>query len=184
MTKQVRGLRLARSVMRVGINKMRRCPSEFSLEREWGLTIVELMVTIAVLAILAAIAAPSFVNLIRENQAASVSNELLGAVQLARGEAIKRMKDVDVSLSIGENGWTAEVAEGATTIRSINHEVGTIEIGGDATITFDYLGRVKDLDDHILSLSHSSDSSIARSLIVEPSGRSCIVRATDASGCD
>lgn len=162
---------------------MRRCPSEFYFEREQGLTIVELMVTIAVLAILATIAAPSFVNLIRENQAASVSNELLGAVQLARGEAIKRMKDVDVSVSASGDGWTAEVAEGATIIRSINHSAGTMNISEETSITFDYLGRVKDLAGDSFVLLHSSDSSIARSLIVEPSGRSCIVRSSDASAC-
>lgn len=170
--------------MRAGIKKMRCRSTRVSPEGKRGFTIVELMVTIAVLAILAAMAAPSFVNLIRENQATSVSNELLGAVQLARGEAIKRMKDVVVSVAASGNGWTAEVVEDTTTIRSIDHAVGTIDIGGSASLTFDYLGRVKGLAGGSFNLSHSSDSTIGRSLIVEPSGRSCVVRAVDATACD
>ena len=50
---------------------------------------IELMVAIFVLGIITAFAVPSFVNMINRNRLASQANELLGAIQYARTEAIR-----------------------------------------------------------------------------------------------
>ena len=55
----------------------------------FGFTLVELMVTIAVVAILAALALPSFSNSIRNTRLASTTNEFIAAVNLARSEAVR-----------------------------------------------------------------------------------------------
>lgn len=60
-----------------------------SLRRQYGFTLVELMVTVAVLAIVAAIAFPSFQGTLRSNRVASANNEVLGLLSLARSEAIR-----------------------------------------------------------------------------------------------
>ncbi len=54
-----------------------------------GFTLVELMVTIAIVAILAAVAFPSFESSLRSNRVATMTNELLGSFSLARSEAIR-----------------------------------------------------------------------------------------------
>ncbi|MCD0247857.1 Tfp pilus assembly protein FimT/FimU [Xanthomonas melonis] len=54
-----------------------------------GFTLVELMITIAVLAIVAAIGYPSFQGVIRSNRAATANNEVLGLLNLARSEALR-----------------------------------------------------------------------------------------------
>ncbi len=54
-----------------------------------GYTLVELMVTLAVVVILLLVAVPNFTDLLRKNRLSSASNNLIAAVSLARSEAIK-----------------------------------------------------------------------------------------------
>lgn len=57
--------------------------------RSRGFSLIELMVTIAIVAILAAIAFPSFQSSLRSNRLATTTNEMLASVALARSEAIR-----------------------------------------------------------------------------------------------
>jgi prepilin-type N-terminal cleavage/methylation domain len=58
--------------------------------RSRGFTLVELMITLAVLAIIMAIATPAFTGLVNSNRLTAQSNELVTAFQIARSEAIRR----------------------------------------------------------------------------------------------
>jgi len=55
-----------------------------------GFTLIELMVAVAVAAILAAIVVPSFHKLTISNTLAAVADDVVGAINLARMEAVKR----------------------------------------------------------------------------------------------
>lgn len=55
-----------------------------------GFTIIELMFTVAIAAILMMIAAPSFDQIIRNNRVSTETNKLASAIQEARTEAVKR----------------------------------------------------------------------------------------------
>ncbi len=61
-----------------------------SRARSRGFTILELMITVAVIAVLAGIAAPSFLSIIRANRIVTDNNDLISALTVARSEAIKR----------------------------------------------------------------------------------------------
>lgn len=67
-----------------------------------GVTLVELMVTISVLAILLAIAVPSFTEIILSSRLRSHANDFVATAILARGEAIKR--NTVVTLCASSNG--------------------------------------------------------------------------------
>lgn len=62
--------------------------------RQGGFTITELMLTIAVLALVTTLAVPSFVAMTKNNRLATQTNLLVSHVNLARSEAIKRGVEV------------------------------------------------------------------------------------------
>lgn len=59
-----------------------------------GFTIIELMMVVVILAILGAVALPSFQGLLASNRLTSAANDMLAGVMMARSEAIKRGKRV------------------------------------------------------------------------------------------
>lgn len=75
-----------------------------------GFTLLELLVTIAVLAILVALAVPSFTSIFNSNRLAAQSNEVVAALQMARSEAIKQNRRAVVCRSI--NGTSCAGSNG------------------------------------------------------------------------
>lgn len=80
-------------------------------KRQRGVTLVELMVTLAVLAILLAVGIPSWSETIRNNRLESAAHTFLNALNYARTEAIRRGQSVTVrkSGSQWEEGYFAFV---------------------------------------------------------------------------
>lgn len=87
-----------------------------SRQRQTGVTIIELMIVVAIAAILATIAAPSFSDLINRTRQTSTMTQLTADLNRARSEAIKRNRRVLVCVrnSAGtdcgtgtnwQNGW-------------------------------------------------------------------------------
>jgi type II secretion system protein H len=63
--------------------------STFHSMRERGFTMTELLIVLAVVAILSAVAAPSFRNVIRDMSVRSAADELVAGLQFARSEAVR-----------------------------------------------------------------------------------------------
>ncbi len=94
------------------------------MKRQAGVTLLELIVTMAVLALLVGIGIPSFNSVVRNNRLATQANELVAALSLARSEASKRGLPVSVCVSSGgatcdtgspdwADGWIVFVDAGA-----------------------------------------------------------------------
>lgn len=77
-----------------------------------GFTLIELMVTIALVSILMMVAVPSFTAFQRNAELTSFSNTLLASINAARGEAMKRGMQAMVVPTDGTNwssGWVVFV---------------------------------------------------------------------------
>jgi type IV fimbrial biogenesis protein FimT len=77
-----------------------------------GFTLIELMVTIALAAILMAIAAPSFMAFQRNAELTSFANSMVASINAARGEAMKRGRYamlVPADSTHWSSGWIAFV---------------------------------------------------------------------------
>jgi type IV fimbrial biogenesis protein FimT len=78
-----------------------------------GVTLVELLVALAVLAILATAAVPAFTTLIERHQLRGAANALYSDLLLARGEALRRNAPVGVAFGDGPAGaWCHAVTDG------------------------------------------------------------------------
>jgi type IV fimbrial biogenesis protein FimT len=83
----------------------------FSHRQQTGFTLIELMVVVALVAILTMLATPSFVSMIQSNRVSAEVNAFTGDLEFARSEAIKQGVPVSVCASsngsscLGANTW-------------------------------------------------------------------------------
>lgn len=73
-----------------------------------GMTLIEVMVTLAIVAVLGAVAAPSLKELLAKQRISSAKSELFSSLVRTRSEAIKLNRDVTIQQATGGwvNGWT------------------------------------------------------------------------------
>lgn len=64
-----------------------------------GFTLIEALVTVAIIGILAGLAAPAFVKMLERNRLKGAAEVLYNDLQLARTEAVKRNLDVELTFS-------------------------------------------------------------------------------------
>jgi type IV fimbrial biogenesis protein FimT len=76
--------------------------------RQRGLTLVELMVTLAVAIVLLAVGIPAFNTLTARDISATTVNGLVTALQQARAEAISRGRRVWVASANWNQGWSVQ----------------------------------------------------------------------------
>lgn len=92
---------------------------DYRTGRTRGFTMVELLITLAVSAILLSIAVPSFTDMVQNNRLTTQANQFIIALNYARSEAVKRAATIDViatnATSANEwgGGWKVAINGGA-----------------------------------------------------------------------
>ena len=122
------------------------------LFRQSGLSLIELMVVLAILAIVAFFGLPGFSEWAQNTQIRATTESLHSGLQLARSEAVRRNTGVEFRLSQslgnqGATGWTVIQVNGTSAIQSKPDQESSARIvvttqPADADmITFDGTGR-------------------------------------------
>ncbi len=85
-------------------------------EKAKGFTLVELLVTITVAAIMISVAFPAMGGFLQDKKLTAQANDLIAGIRATRGEAIKRRVTIDLEQKAGSwaNGW--EIQDAANTV--------------------------------------------------------------------
>ena len=134
-----------------------------------GFTLVELMIVLAVVAIFASLAAPSFRELTATQKVRSAVSALNESLWLARSEAIKRNTDVEFEFDSVSSGWTIQV--GGATLHS-QDPFANVDSGA-ARFVFNGYGRLTSRDGVPLTVE-VSQAGVARCVTVTSTGRTTV----------
>jgi len=127
-----------------------------------GVTLIELMVTVAVLAIGLSLAAPSFTQQIANYRLRTASESIINGLNYARAEAVRRNSPVSFTLDAGGSGWeVAQVSPAASLQSRANGDspgVAAASTTASRVVTFTPTGFV---DNSVVRLSQINLSSAA-----------------------
>ncbi len=149
-----------------------------SRSREAGFTLIELMVTLAVAAIMMTMAVPSFTAMTKNNRLTTQTNQLVTALNLARSEAINRRATInvvatDASSSGNEwgKGWSVVINGGATLkiFQSLEGDSTLDSTNSIATIQYQASGRANVTDTFTMCDDRSGET--GRQISILTTGR-------------
>lgn len=120
------------------------------MRRQHGFTLIELMVTVTLMAVMLAIGVPSFRDFVASQRVKTAVSEFNSALFLARSEAIKRNAQVVIAPAAAgwQAGWTVKVGstdlavqqalpDVAVTLSAThdNSAVSSVTFGGNGRLT-------------------------------------------------
>lgn len=160
------------------------------MSKHIGLTLIELLVTLAILAILMTIALPSFRDFFSTNRVAAATSDFVTSLNLARSEAIRRGVQVTLLSTNGNGdwggGWTMfvdtnrdEVLDaGEERLRVANALTVPTTLYGNANFTsfiaFLPSGRITNVAGGTFVACHNDVAGGAKSITVSGTGRARI----------
>lgn len=139
-----------------------------------GFTLIELVMVIAILAILGTLAVPSMREFIRAAHVRGASSDFYAALIAARSEAIKRRANMSVAAVDADwrNGWLVKPTSGGNTLQKIDALDGDIAVTPTAAtdVVYGSNGRVSSGTVTVVFYSSGSSTIQARCVGVDTNG--------------
>ena len=147
-----------------------------SLTSSKGFTLVELLITLAIAAIILSMAVPSFSSIITNNRITTQTNELISSLSYARSEAVRRSELISLNSGSADwhTGWTIQ-----DNLNNVirNHPAfdGASTLTGPAVpITYLATGFVAGGNEIEFTLCDDSPDSTGRSILISVTGRASV----------
>lgn len=140
-----------------------------------GFTLIEMMVVIAIMALLAALATPSMLGWVRNNKIRTVSDALQNGLRQAQTEATRRSRQVVFSLTDGSPTNTSYTAKA----NGSNWAISTVvPADSDATAAFVEAGILRDVGSNVaisgpISICFSSIGRLVKNDTPGPTSANC-----------
>ncbi|WP_373002152.1 GspH/FimT family pseudopilin [Marinobacter sp.] len=131
-----------------------------------GFTLVELMIVIALIAVIAGFAIPQFGRIIDNNRVVSTTNSIVGLLNYSRSEAVRR--GVRVTVSSASDTLVTTLASNGDVIRQMEEADGGLNITAGA-VTFRANGLTTSNAD--VAFNVCAGSADGRTVTVTPGGR-------------
>lgn len=159
------------------------------LPAQRGFTLIELMVTIAVLAILLGIAIPSFTDSTLGSKLRTQANDLVAGTVLARSEAIKRNQTVALCASSNgssctgtwSEGWIVLSTDGTVIMKHAAAATGFLVTSAQSSLTFQPTGIGSTATSLVVCRATPSVGSQERVVTISATGRASVTKTTNAS---